>query len=68
MSEVPTVEARLTALEKEVTDLKRQLSLVQDPTNWLQRVSGSFKDQPEFDEMLRLALQIREENRQRAAP
>lgn len=33
------------------------------PESWIQKVAGSFKDEPEFDEILRLGREIRQSDR-----
>ncbi|HEY2414763.1 MAG TPA: hypothetical protein VGI40_21135 [Pirellulaceae bacterium] len=52
-----TVEDRLIALEKKVDLLLQRLA----PANgdWTRQVIGSFKDCPEFDEVLRLGREFR---------
>ena len=54
------VEERLALLEKEVAELKRT---VRPRENWFDRVAGSMKDDPEFDEVLRLGREIRQAER-----
>jgi len=66
MSQTAKLEERLTILEKEVAELKRRLP--QTPSglpveNWVERVAGSFKDDPEFGEILRLGREIRQADR-----
>lgn len=56
---VSTIEARLTALEREVSRL-RQLQFGKD---WLERVMGSFKDDPAFGEIIELGREIRRSDR-----
>ncbi|HVC96954.1 MAG TPA: hypothetical protein VND64_24965 [Pirellulales bacterium] len=51
-----TIEQRVTALEKEVADLKKQLPR---KDNWVDEIVGSMKDFPEFDEVLRLGAEFR---------
>jgi hypothetical protein len=43
-------------LEADVAQLKQ---LVAPRPNWLQQVSGSFKDEPAFDDVLRYGQEIR---------
>ncbi len=60
MAEASTVEERLASVEREIADLKRRLGSEQGRSNWLARVWGSFRDVPEFDEVLRLGREFRE--------
>lgn len=53
-----TVEERLTIIEKELAELKRKLPPARQ--NWIARISGSFKDDPDFGEILRLGREIRD--------
>ena len=48
----PTLEKRLSEIEAEVRDLRRRLDSQAPPPNWLERVIGSFKDEPAFEEVL----------------
>jgi hypothetical protein len=52
MSTEPTIEQRLAALERAVADLQQQVAAQPAPGNWLERIIGSFKDEPAFDEVL----------------
>lgn len=60
-----TVDDRLSLLENELTELRRQLSEHLDSlsemcnSNWIGRVAGSFRDEAEFDEVLRLGREAR---------
>jgi hypothetical protein len=54
------VEERLAVLETEVAELKRSL---RPGETWFNRVAGSMKDDPEFDEVLRLGREIRRADR-----
>ena len=53
-----SVEERLEKLEREVDQLKLahgpMLALSSKKPGWVSRISGSLKDDPEFDEILRL--------------
>jgi hypothetical protein len=62
MSEATTVEKRLTALESELADLKRQVTFAQASGSWFTNVAGSFKNEPEFEEVLRLGREMRQLN------
>ena len=59
MSALPTLEERLAIVEKDVADLKKAVFQDTPKPNWLKVVLGSFKDDPEFDEILRLGREIR---------
>ncbi|MGH7199229.1 MAG: hypothetical protein ACREJB_01400 [Planctomycetaceae bacterium] len=56
-----TLEERVALLEREMADLKRQLAA--DKGNWIEAISGTFRDVPEFDEVLRLGREIRQADR-----
>jgi hypothetical protein len=59
-----TVEQRLEILEGLVADLQRKLAEQQpSPEPWWKRVSGSFKDDPVFDEILEHGRAAREADR-----
>ena len=53
-----TVEERLTVLERGFAELKQNVTPTKQ--NWIAKVSGSFKDDPEFGEILRLGREIRD--------
>jgi hypothetical protein len=63
MSTEPTLEQRVTALEKAVADLQRQLAAKPQPDHWLNQIIGSFKDEPAFDEVLEYGRAFREADR-----
>ena len=54
MSEAIPIEKRVEELEHQVTELRQQLAQKQSPDDRFRRLSGSFADQPEFEEVLRL--------------
>jgi hypothetical protein len=55
----PSVEDRLIALEKKVDRLIERL---ESPNgDWTRHVIGSFKDRPEFEEVLRLGREFRKQ-------
>lgn len=66
MSKSSTIEKRLSQLEKEVGFLKSQLNGLHSKDHWIDQISGSFKDDPEFDEILQLGQQIREADQEYA--
>jgi hypothetical protein len=59
MAESNTIEERLTRIENELKEIKRHLDR---PTkeNWISRMRGQFKDDPVFDEIVRLGKEIRD--------
>lgn len=57
-----SLEERLAAVEAAITELRSQLSNSQS-TNWLQQITGSFKDEPAFDEVLAYGRAIRQADR-----
>ena len=50
-----SIEERLAILEKEVAELKQ----AQSRKDWIKEITGSFKDDAEFGEILRLGREIR---------
>ena len=63
MATAATIEERLTALELQVAQLLKQQSTTQKKPSWFEKIAGSFKDDPEFDEVLRLGREIRNADR-----
>jgi hypothetical protein len=53
-----SLEQRLAAVEAAVTELQKQVT--PDSTNWLQQITGSFRDEPAFDEALAYGRAIRQ--------
>lgn len=58
----PSVEERLAALEAAVNELREQTSKDKPKGNWLEHITGSFKDDPVFDEILRYGREFRRSN------
>lgn len=54
------IEQRLTAVEEAVRELQRRLTILPPAANWLERITGSFKDEPEFEKALEYGRAIRE--------
>lgn len=44
----------------EVADLKKHVDKPQQKVNWIDAITGTFRDNPEFDEILRLGKEIRD--------
>jgi hypothetical protein len=63
MSQTPTIEERLSHVEKDVAYLKSQVHSLRSKGNWIDQITGSFKDDPEFEEILRLGREIRRADR-----
>lgn len=60
MFESRTIEERLTALEREVSAIKRQINLFAKKKDWIAAIEGTFADRPEYDEVIRLGKEIRD--------
>jgi hypothetical protein len=58
-----TLEQRLTALEEAVGELQEAMKARKPPADWLDRVIGSMKDEPAFDEVLAYGQAIRQADR-----
>lgn len=58
------LEERVAILEAEVARLKNQVEhQTESATPWWKKVSGTFKDNPAFDEAMRLGREYRESQR-----
>lgn len=69
MSNSSTVEERLARVEKELAELKSRVSSAAAPRgNWIETISGSFKDDPDFAEIVRLGKEIRDADRPTPEP
>jgi hypothetical protein len=53
-----TIESRLARIERELAILKARTS--RDKSNWIADITGSFKDDPDFDEIVRLGKEMRD--------
>ncbi len=58
----PTLEERVAVLETELGQLKRQQAVgdTENDTPWWKKIVGVFKDDPEFEEAMRLGREYRE--------
>jgi len=54
-----SIEERLSAVEAAIAQLQKQVA-TQEPMNWLQQITGSFKDEPAFEEVLAYGRAIRQ--------
>lgn len=59
MANNTSLEERMVAVEAAIAELQKQLANPQ-PTNWLQQITGSFKDEPAFEEVLAYGRAIRQ--------
>ncbi|APB33144.1 hypothetical protein GlitD10_0828 [Gloeomargarita lithophora Alchichica-D10] len=59
MSTNTSLEKRLALVEAAIAELQKQMAVPQ-PTNWLQQITGSFKDEPAFEEVLAYGRAIRQ--------
>lgn len=59
MSPTATLEARLASIEKDVADLKDHVFRSDQARPWYEKMIGSMKDFPEFDEVVKLGREIR---------
>jgi hypothetical protein len=55
----PTIEERLTELEKKVERLLEEKTEVQKLVPWWEKHFGAFKDSPYYDEAMRLGAEYR---------
>lgn len=58
-----SLEERIAKVEKEIEQLKVQTNGSKDKSNWISDITGSFKDDDEFDEILRLGREERQADR-----
>jgi hypothetical protein len=58
-----TLEQRMTVLEQAVHELQEAMKARPPAPDWLDRVVGSMKDEPAFDEVLAYGRAIREVDR-----
>ena len=55
-----TIEKRLENVDRELAALKGEVKSLKPNPNWISSISGTFKDDPEFDEVLRLGKELRD--------
>ena len=56
-----SVEERLALLEDAIAQLQEKVA-IGESTNWLDQITGSFKDEPAFEEVLNYGKEIRQGN------
>jgi hypothetical protein len=57
-----SLEQRLAAVEAAIAELKQQ-QIEPAPKNWVEQITGSFKDDPIFDEVLSYGREFRHADR-----
>ena len=60
MADILELEMRVSALEREVAGLKKKPPADTASSNWVDQLSGSMRDYPEFDEVAALGKAARE--------
>lgn len=63
MAAESTLEERLAAVEQAVRNLQQQMTVRAPSPNWLERLTGSMKDEPAFAEVLEYGRAIRQADR-----
>ena len=58
-----TIEERLSAVEKAVAHLQQVIGSRTPAVDWLERVTGSMRDEPAFEEVLEYGQAIRQADR-----
>ena len=53
-----TVESRLAKVERELAILKSRLP--HEKSNWIVEITGTFKDDADFEEIVRLGKELRD--------
>jgi hypothetical protein len=56
-----TVEERLAKVEKDLEAIKREKLAQTSKLGWLERVRGTFKGDPDFEEIVRLGKELRDQ-------
>ena len=59
MSTHTSLEERLAVVEAAIAQLQQRVATPQQ-TNWLQHITGSFKDEPAFEDVLAYGRAIRQ--------
>jgi hypothetical protein len=54
-----TIEQRLETVERDLATLRGEVKTLKPDPNWISAISGTFKGDPEFDEVLRLGKELR---------
>jgi hypothetical protein len=59
MSSPQTTEERLSKVEKDLAELKRRLPPQKDGKSWVEKIAGTFENDPDFDEIVKLGREFR---------
>ena len=59
------IEQRLSAVEAAVVELQRRVASVPPSANWVERFTGSFKDEPAFAQVVEYGRALRLADRPR---
>jgi hypothetical protein len=62
MSDNGRIEQRLAVVEEELARLRQKID-DRPKGNWIERLTGSFKDDPNFEEIVKLGADIRKSQR-----
>ncbi len=60
-----TIVQRLENVEKELAELKGEIRALIPRPDWISAIAGTFKDDLEFEEVLRLGREFRDSDRPR---
>lgn len=61
-TKIAQLEERLQKIEAEILEMRKTLKK-DKPQSWLQQAAGQFKNDPVFDEIVRLGKEIRDSER-----
>ncbi len=59
----PDLEQRLTDLEAEMSKLKQKVDKLDSDERWWEKITGTFEDDPVYDEAMKRGRQYRESQR-----
>ena len=59
-SDLSSMETRLAQLEREVLRLKLGAKIIAPKSNWISAIAGTAKDDPVYQEIVRLGKEIRD--------
>jgi hypothetical protein len=58
-----SIEQRLAAVERAIAEIQQQLKSGAQTVNWIERFTGSFKDEPAFAEVVEFGRAMRAADR-----